>query len=149
MRSIPHKCIWLLASFVLWFCLLNHPVFAQSVTVQVLDGRNAKPIGKGTIVHIAFGNEPTHTTLTLHTSRDGEVEFDTEGAKAFWVGAVGYVACINPDSLPENYPVNKVIQTGLLSSNVCGQINPHVQPGTLLYFVRREGLAERLKNQSN
>ena len=52
-------------------------------------------------------------------------------------------------SLPEDYLINDIVQTGLLSSNDCGQINPQVQPGRLLYFVKGEGWAERFKNQNN
>jgi len=39
----------------------------------------------------------------------------------------------------EDYLINDIVQTGLLTTNDCGQINPQVQPGRLLYFVKREG----------
>jgi len=89
--------------------------------------------------------------LTLHANRQGEVDFDAEGAKSFWVGAVGYASCSEKrvGSLPEDYLINDIVQTGSLSSNDCGQINSQVQPGRLLYFVKREGWAERFNNQNN
>lgn len=113
---------------------------AQSIMVQVLNGKNGKPVREGTAVRIVFANSPDRRTLGLHTDRQGEVEFDAEGAKDFQISATGYAACKEQRAAtaPTNYSVDEILDTGSRSGNHCGQAYPETQPGRLLYFVKPE-----------
>jgi len=150
MKSQYFKLLRIVA-LSLGVCCLCHQVLAQSVAVQILDGRTGKSIGKGRIVHVAFTIAPVHTMLTLHTNQQGEIRFDAEGLKTFSLGVVGYLPCSDKGvgSVPESFAVNEILKDGSASSNDCGQLNPQISPGSLIYFVKRESLASRLKEQSN
>jgi hypothetical protein len=128
--------------------ILAEVAAAQTVVVQVLDGRSGKPVKKGTVIQIAFPDEAVHRLLGLHTDRHGEVEVDTEGAKDFQVGAVGYVSCREGSSVaqPEKYSVEEVIRIGAVGPNHCGQALDQPQSGRLILYVKPEGMWEKVKN---
>ncbi len=133
---------------VLALCLLACVSVAQSVVVQLLNGRSGKPVRKGTVIHVAFPDETVHRLLGLHTGRLGEVEFDTEGAKDFQVGAVGYVSCRegSSEAQPEKYSVEEVLQKGAVGPNHCGQAVTQPQPGRLILYVKAAGLWDKVKS---
>jgi hypothetical protein len=133
---------------VLALSLLARVAVAQSVVVQTLDGRSGKPVKKGTVIQVAFPDEAVHRLLGLHTDRLGEVEFDTEGAKDFQVGAVGYISCREGSSQaqPEKYSVEEVLQSGIVGPNHCGQAITQPQAGRLILYVKPEGLWDKVKN---
>jgi hypothetical protein len=151
MKTRNLKLARLIVPLLLWICCMCQTMFAQSVAVQIVDGRSGKPIGKGRVVHIAFASASFQTILTLHTNSQGEVQFDAEGAKAFSAGVVGYLPCSDKGvgTLPESYAVSDVLQSGSASSNDCGQLSHRIGAGSLVYFVKREPLASRLEDESN
>ncbi len=134
---------------VLTGSLLSHTAVAQSVIVQVMDGRSGKPVKNGTAVQIAFPDETIHRMLRLHTDREGIVEFDAEGAKDLQVGAVGYVSCHegHSDTTAEKFSVDQIVQDGLVGLNHCGQALAQPKPGRLLYFVKPQKNWENSRNQ--
>ena len=121
---------------------------AQSVTVQFLNGRNGKPIAKGVRIWAYFNNETGRHILDLHTDVQGEVQFDTNGAKTFQVSPVGYVPCGEQPvgSSPRDYAIDEILKTGLITRNNCGRINAEPLHGRLSYFVRRATWWELFKN---
>ncbi len=118
---------------------------AQSVTVQVLNGKNGKPVGPGKRVYVAFQGTVTRNILNLHTDDQGKVEFDVEGAKTFRVVPTEYATCGEQafDAPLKDYSVDEVLNDGLVTRNLCESNNgvafdDRPQPGKLLYFVKRE-----------
>jgi hypothetical protein len=119
-----------------------------SVTVQFLNGRNGTPIAKGVRIWAYFNNETGRHILDLHTDRQGEVQFDTNGAKTFQVSPVGYIPCGEQPvgSSPRDYAIDEILKTGLLTRNTCGRINAEPLRGRLSYFVRPATWWELFKN---
>jgi hypothetical protein len=124
------------------------PANAQSVTVQFLNGRNGKPIAKGVPIGVYFNNETGRHILDLRSDRQGEVQFDADGAKTFQVGPVGYVPCgEQPAGSPQrDYAIDEILKTGLITRNNCGRIAAEPLRGRLSYFVRPATWWELFKN---
>lgn len=121
---------------------------AESVTVQFLKGRNGKPIAKGVRVWAYFNNETGRHILDLRTDRQGEVQFDSNGAKTFQVSSVGYIPCGEEPigSPPRDYAIDELRENGLLTKNNCGRINAEPLRGKLKFFVRPATWWELFKN---
>jgi hypothetical protein len=119
-------------------CILSTNISAQSVVVQLLNGRNGKPLAK-VRVYVGFDDLKGRQPLDLTTNRQGEVQFETNGAKTFQVHPVGLVACgEQPIGAPyANYSIAETLKTGLLTQNDCGHGNYESQRGKLFYFARR------------
>jgi hypothetical protein len=118
----------------------------QTVTVQMLNGKNGRPIAKAKI-YISFPDEPARKTLQLTTDSRGEIQFEVNGSNTFQVHQIGYATCDEQPggTQPRSYPIDTILNTGLVSANECGHI--HVQPerGRLVFFVRHGTWAEWLK----
>ncbi len=127
-------------------CLLNSIAVAQTVTVQFVNGRNGKPIGKGKAVHVIFFIAPIRHLLSLHTDEEGKVEFEIEGATDFKVSPVGYVACgeLSGEAM-KDYSVADVADAGLVTANNCGNTVSQPVPGRLIYFVKPGSRVDELK----
>jgi hypothetical protein len=73
------------------------PCFALSspgptVTIQLLDGRNGKPMNKARFV-ILFPDEKGRPGLVLPTNQKGEVQFDAQGSETIIVTTVSAASC--------------------------------------------------------
>jgi hypothetical protein len=108
---------------------------AQTISVQFLNGKNGKAIKKGVRIWAYFNNDTGRHILDLHTDQDGEIRFDTNGAKTFQVSLVGYVPCgEQPIGSPaQDYAVADTLRTGLLTRNDCGYMDAEPIRGRLLY----------------
>jgi len=119
---------------------------AQSVIVQFLNGRSGNPVSKGKPVHVRFYTGEIKHLLTLHTSTQGEVEFDAQSATGFNVTLAGYVPCFGASAV-NDYSVAELRGNGLVTTDDCGKLNPQPVPGRLIYFVRSATLLERLESE--
>ena len=119
----------------------------QSVIVQLINGRNGKPMAK-VRVYIVLGDPTQRQLLDLTTSRQGVVQFDTNGARTFQVRPVGEVTCgEQPVGAPNvDYSVEQILKNGVLTQNECGHSNAEPLRGRLLYFVRPASWWELFKN---
>lgn len=81
------------ATFLVFLlCILSGHASCQTLVVQFMNGKSGKPIPK-IRVYIGFDDLKTRQSLDLTTNRQGEVQFDANGSKAFQVHPVGLVAC--------------------------------------------------------
>jgi hypothetical protein len=114
----------------------NGMALAQSVVVQILNGRNGKPISK-IRVWVGFDEKRGKEPLDLKTDRQGEVQFETNGAKTFQVSPVGVVPCREQQfTTPIDYSIEEILKKGIVTRNDCGQSNPEPSRGRLKYIVR-------------
>ena len=80
------------ASGLLTVWILGNAGLGQPVTVQIVNGRNGKPMAK-VRVYIGFDDLRGRQPLDLTTNRQGEIQFEADGAQTFQVHPVGTVAC--------------------------------------------------------
>ena len=126
---------------------LSVTAYAQSVTVQLVNGSSGKPMAK-VRVYIGFDDLKEKAPLDLTTDRLGEVHFDAHGARTFQVHPVGVVACgEQPKGIPyRDYSVQNTLRHGLVPRNTCGHLNTEPAGGRLLYFVRPASWWELFRN---
>ena len=132
---------------LLMLCLLGPAASAQTVIVQLVNGRNAKPLA-GVKVWIGFDDLYSREPLTLFTNRQGEIRFEAKGAKTFQVQPIAVVACgKRPFSVPDpNYSIAELLRRGLVESNNCPRLNLEPLRGRLVYLGRRATWWELFKN---
>jgi hypothetical protein len=127
--------------------LFSNVATAQPVIVQLVNGRNGKPVAK-VKVYISIDESNGYPYSTFHTNRQGEVQFESNGARTFQVTFVGQVDCgerIARKANP-NYSVAETLMTGLRTENNCGAYNPEPVPGRLIYIVRPATFWELFRN---
>jgi len=134
-------------SVALLVCALSGAACCQTVTVQIINGRNGKPISK-VRVYIAFDDLKSRAPLDLNTNQQGIIQFETNGAKTFQVHPVGEVTCgEQPIGTPHrNYSIEEILKNGILTQNNCGNPTVEAPRGRLVYFVRRATGWELFKN---
>jgi hypothetical protein len=126
--------------------IFNGIALAQSVVVQIFNGRNGKPIPK-IRVWVSFDDKRGKEPLDLKTDRQGEVQFETNGAKTFQMSPVGVVDCREQQfTAPLDYSIEEILKTGIVTRNDCGHSNPEPSRGRLIYVVRPATWWELFKN---
>jgi hypothetical protein len=132
--------------FALVVGIFNGIALAQSVVVQILNGRNGKPIPK-VRVWVNFDDQKSRQPLDLKTDRQGEVQFETNGAKTFQVSPVGEIPCREQQFIaPIDYSIEEILKTGIVTRNDCGHSNPEPSRGRLKYIARPATWWELFKN---
>ena len=126
--------------FAVWIatCVFSATAgMAQSITVQLLNGKNGKPIAKVS-VYISFSEDPARKTLHFTTDSRGEIQFAVNGSKTFQVNQIGYATCDEQPlgAQPRAYPIDRILDTGLVSANNCGHTRVQPEPGRLVFFLR-------------
>ncbi len=133
-------------SLALMVGIFNGTASTQSVAVQILNGWNGKPISK-IRVWVSFDYQRGKEPLDLKTDRQGQVQFETHGAKTFQVSPVGVVDCREQQfTTPIDYSINEILNTGIVTRNDCGHFNPGPSHGRLIYIVRPATWWELFKN---
>jgi hypothetical protein len=120
---------------------------AQTVVVQLLNGRNGKPIAKAR-VYIILGDPKDQQLQSIFTNAEGELQFEAGGAKTFQVRPVGEVSCgEQPIGVPiRDYSIDRIMDSGLVTKNDCGSQVLEPRRGRLLYIVRPATWWELFKN---
>lgn len=128
------------------------PCFALSspgptVTIQLLDGRNGKPMNKARFV-ILFPDEKGRPGLVLPTNQKGEVQFDAQGSETIIVTPVSAVSCGAqvPGGPKPSFSVAEIVNHGIITKNTCGDLHIESQRGRILYFARPIHFWEGMKN---
>lgn len=144
---------------------------AQEIRVKVLDGRNGRPI-RGECVNVWAGHG-TVSPLLVPTNKNGvaEVHLTTKASElntqqsgkacGGWgmieptimhtdtieITSGRYMPCEpHPANSPRlSFSVEKVLRSGATTTNACGKIEGHPQPGELIFFVRPLRWREKLK----
>lgn len=140
--SILQSCIL----FWISTCLFSAAGAAQSIIVQVLNGKTGKGIGNAK-VQISLGDDAHRQTLELTTNAQGEIQFEANRSSTFQVHQVGFATCGEQPigSQARDYPVDKILKTGLVTANECGRLIQEPRRGRLVFFVRHASWGERLK----
>jgi hypothetical protein len=142
----PILCLRQILLLALVVGIFNGIALAQTVVVQILNGRNGKPIPK-VRVWVGFDDQKSKEPLDLKTDRQGEVQFDTNGAKTFQVSPVGEIACREQQfTAPIDYSIEDILKTGIVTRNDCGHSKPKPSRGRLIYVVRPATWWELFKN---
>ena len=137
----------LCAVLCLSICLSSEAASAQRITLQLLNGKTAKPVTKAK-VYISFSSDDqARKAIELTTDNQGEVQFDAALSMTFQVHQIGYATCDEQPfgSQPRAYSVDKVLTMGQVSANDCGSTRMRPEPGRLVFFVRDATWRERLK----
>jgi hypothetical protein len=126
--------------------IFNGIALPQTVVVQILNGRNGKPVSK-VRVWVSLDDSRDKQPLDLKTDGQGEVQFETNGAKIFQMSPVGVVPCREHQWIaPIDYSIEDILQTGIVTRNDCGHSNPASSRGRLIYIVRAATWWELFKN---
>lgn len=106
----------------LMVCAFSSSAWSQTVVVQIINGRNGKPVPKAR-VYVGFDDLRSRQTLDLTTDRQGLIQFETNGAKTFQIHPVGEVACgEQPVGAPSrDYSIDQILREGVLTQNDCGR----------------------------
>lgn len=146
-------------------------ISAQGIHIKVLDGRNGKPVS-GECVNVWIGQDaassllvPTDksgvalvhlttksTELNAHQSGKacggwGVIEPTLMYADTIGITSGSYMPCEpHPANSPRlSFSVQEVLRSGATTTNTCGKIEGHPQPGELIFFVRPLRWWEKLK----
>ena len=138
---------WFVSSICLMVCISSGAAMGQTVVVQLINGRNGKPMSN-IKVQIGFDDLKGRQPLILNSNRKGEVQFEVDGSKTFQVHPVGLVACgEQPIGVPyRDYSIAETLKTGLLTQNNCSHANAEPLRGRLLYFARHATWWELFRN---
>jgi hypothetical protein len=168
--------ISLLKLFVLFFGILHGGVslFAQTLEVKLVDGRNGHPmVGKTSYVNIWVGNQRKEAIsipadgkgiariqLTLNPGEVNIPSSKNSGSilvehpivmydESFRIN-VPYASCASKESnfswlKLENFSTKEVLSRGYVSPNTCGKSTDSTHPGQLILFVRPLTWWEKLK----
>jgi len=128
-------------------CVPTNAAPPKLVVVQLLNGRNGKPLAN-VRVYVSFDDHKGRKSLDLISNGRGEIEFDASGAGTFQVHPIALVPCGeqyigNPD---RNYAIDEVLGPGILTKNDCGHLESEPLRGRLLYFARRATWWELFRN---
>jgi hypothetical protein len=115
---------------------------ASMITVQIVDGRNGKPLAK-VPVYINVDQDKQSRFPRFTTDQRGELQFNDRDAKVFGVFTTGIVFC---GVSPVEYSIADTLATGLVSANGCGSSKMEAQRGRLILFARRATWLELFRN---
>lgn len=120
------------------------------IAVQVLDGRNEKPIPNQRVLVFVGGSREAakshaeHTDLT--TDKDGLGSLRVHPNQTLWiqVWADGRVLCY-PDPNQSSFSVDTIMSTGVVTPNSCSGVTKDPAPGHLIIFARPARFMEKMK----
>ena len=125
---------------------------AQSIniTVQVLDGRNGKPLADQHVLVFtglssdAVKTHAQHTGVT--TAKDGMGTLTIYPAETQWlqVFADGRIPCF-PNPNQASFSVSEIMSKGLVTPNNCSALVKEATPGHFVVFARPAGFMEKMK----
>jgi hypothetical protein len=118
---------------------------AQTLNIQVLDGKSGKPLANQRVV--LMGESSSGAALQLgdfHTEANGNITVspvDPE-LRSLTVYVEWHHPCAKNQA---SFPVRSVLSTGVVSENTCNpKLKRIAEPGTLILFVRNETSSEKM-----
>jgi hypothetical protein len=123
---------------------------SQEITLQVLDGRNGKPLANQRVLVFtgvsssAVKTQAAHTDVT--TDKDGIGLLTINPAETQWLQIFpdGRVLCY-PDPNQTSFRVSEIISKGLVTSNNCSRLVNEPSPGHFIIFARPAHFMEKMK----
>jgi hypothetical protein len=120
------------------------------ITVQVLDGRNGKPLADQHVLvftgmsRSAVKSHAEHTGLS--TGKDGIGTLTIFPSETQWlqVFADGRVLCY-PDPNQSSFSVSEIMSKGLVTPNDCSKLVREPSPGHFIIFARPAHFMEKMK----
>jgi len=120
------------------------------ITVQVLDGRNGKPL---TDQHVLVFTGPSSDAVKTHaqhtgvtTDKDGMGTLTIDSAETQWlqVFADGRIPCF-PNPNQASFSVSDIVSKGLVTPNNCSALVREPSPGHFIIFARPAHFMEKMK----
>ena len=120
------------------------------ISVQVLDGRNGKPIpNQRVLVFVGSSAEAAkshaeHTDLTTDKDGLGTLRVHPDQTRWIQVWADGRVLCY-PDPNQSSFSVDTIMSAGVVTPNSCSEVVKNGVPGHLIIFARPARFMEKMK----
>lgn len=120
------------------------------ISVQVLDGRNGKPIPNQRVLVFVGGSSEAakshaeHTDLTTDKDGLGSLRVHPDQTQWIQVWADGRVLCY-PDPNQSSFSVNTIMSAGVVTPNSCSELVKEAVPGHLIIFARPARFMEKMK----
>lgn len=120
------------------------------IAVQVLDGRNGKPIPNQRVLVFVGGSSEAakshaeHTDLTTDKDGLGTLRIYPNQRQWIQVWADGRVLCY-PDPNQSSFDVDTIMSTGVVTPNSCSGVMKDPAPGQLIIFARPARFMEKMK----
>lgn len=123
---------------------------ALDITVQVLDGRNGKPLADQ---HVLVFTGPSSDAVKTHaqhtgvtTDKDGMGTLTIYPAETQWlqVFADGRIPCF-PNPNQASFSVSDIMSKGLVTPNNCSSLVREPSPGHFIFFARPAHFMEKMK----
>lgn len=120
------------------------------IAVQMLDGRNGKPIPNQRILVFVGGSSDAakshaeHTDLTTDKDGRGTLRVYPNQTQSIQVWADGRVLCY-PDPNQRSFGIDTIVSIGIVTPNSCSGVMKDPAPGHLIIFVRPARFMEKMK----
>ena len=139
----------------LWFGATTRAQYAGTeeslnITVQVLDGRNGKPLKNQHVLVFtgpssdAVKTHAQHTGLVTNEAGIGTLMVNPSETRWLQVFADGSVTC-HPNPNQGSFSVSEIMSKGLVTPNSCSSLVRAAPPGHLIVFARPAGFMEKMK----
>lgn len=120
------------------------------ISVQVLDGRNGKPIPNQRVLVFVGGSSEAvkshaeHTDLTTDKDGVGTLRVHPDQTQWIQVWADARVLCY-PDPNQSSFSVDAIMSAGVVTPNSCSGVTKDPAPGHLIIFARPASFMEKMK----
>ena len=120
------------------------------ITVQVLDGRNGKPLADGHVLVFtalsatAVKAHAHNTRVTIDKDGVGTVTIHPEETQWLQVFVDGRILCF-PNPNEKSFSVTDIMSKGLVTPNDCNAQVREPSPGQLIIFARPAHFLEKMK----
>jgi hypothetical protein len=120
------------------------------IVVQVVDGRNGKPLANRRLV--VFGGESPESVrqhkrqFELVTNKQGLADFTIAPSDTHWIQVwVDWHILCQSEPNKKSFSVAEILSTGLSMTNTCGSSVQKVTPGRIVVFARPAHFWEKLR----
>jgi len=120
------------------------------IAVEVLDGRNGKPIpNQRVLVFVGASSEAAkshaeHMDVTTDNDGLGTLSVHPDQTQWIQVWADGRVLCY-PDPNQSSFSVDKIMSAGIVTPNSCSEVVKDPMPGHLIIFARPARFMEKMR----
>jgi hypothetical protein len=142
MRFLLAKSLFQAGLVVSLLTLATPALFAQMITIRLLDGRNGQPL-RGQILDVWLGDQPDGLPIQLRSGNDGIVLLPIPRDQQVFVITSEFAADCRPNANSSKtvvnsnvYSFNDVDRKGIVTQNSCGAATIKPVPGQLTFFVR-------------
>jgi hypothetical protein len=123
---------------------------SQGITIQVLDGRNGKPLADQRVLvftglsNSAVKNHAADTEVTTDKYGIGTLTIYPAETQWLQVFADGRTLCY-PDPNDSSFSVSDIISKGLATPNDCSKLVRESSPGHFIIFARPARFMEKMR----